>query len=254
MTAWFTTFGVAKPHAASRLLCLPSSGSGSTQFRPWLEHLPDIEMHVALLPGRERRLMDPPIDNLAELIDKLLPQVTRLIDRPYFLLGHSMGALIAFELTRALAARDLPMPRRLFVSGYRSPERPRRRPDLHQLPDDQFIDALRGYGGTPEAILAHRETMELLLPMIRADFKLHETHRFQPGAALSVPISALAGENDCIVPPDEMVDWKNHSARHFEMHRFPGGHFFIHDALERVVATLKRRVHDDLVESALAVG
>lgn len=254
MSAWFTTFGKNKPHAAARLFCLPSSGSGSAQYRPWLEHLPELEMHVALLPGRERRLMDPPIDNLPELIEQLLPQISKLIDRPYFLLGHSMGALIAFELTRAMLAQGLPLPRRLFVSGYRSPERPRHSPDLHQLPDEQFIEALRGYGGTPDAILAHRETMELLLPMIRADFKLHETHRFRTGAALPLPITALAGESDHIVPPDEMGDWKQYSTRHFEMHRFPGGHFFIHDALQRVVTTLQRRINDDLVESALAVG
>lgn len=246
MSQWFTSFGVTRPQAPARLFCIPSSGSSATQYRTWRDRLPGVELQVATLPGRERRIMDAPLDNLPDLLDGLLPDLVRLADRPFFLFGHSMGALVAFELARALAETGQPLPRRLFVSAYRSPERPRLAPTLHHLPDDAFIDAIRNYGGTPEAILAHAETMALLLPMMKADFKVHETHRFQEGPPLSVPITALAGMQDTIVPPAEMPDWKRHTLAEFELLHYPGEHFFIHTAADQVLNSLQQRIYDDL--------
>lgn len=254
MSTWFTSFGITRPQAPARLLCLPGSGSGAAQFRPWCAPLAHVELHAAILPGRERRLQEAPIGNLAELLDRLLPAVAALADRPYFLLGHSMGALIAFELAHALAQRGLPLPRRLFVCGYRSPELPRRNRELHQLSDDDFIEALRGYGGTPEAVLSDRATMDLLLPMIRADFRLHETHQVRHGQPLPVPISAFAGDSDHLVAAADMAGWRNHSSRHFEMQHFPGGHFFVHEALEQVATALNRRIQDDLAGPGTAAA
>lgn len=253
MKPWFTHFAHPIPNAKARLLCFPSSGGGSTLYRPWLGALDDVELHSALLPGRERRLLEPPKQNMDELIEALVPAVTALADRPYFLFGHSMGALIAFELTRALHKRGLSLPHRLFVSAFRSPDRPNPKRELHALPDDQFIDALRDYGGTPEAVLKHRETMDVLMPMLRADFRLHETYRHVPGMPLPVPITALAGRSDLAVPASEMAGWDKHTAAGFDMHHFDGAHFFIHDAHKAVLDLLSDSIYCDL-EGAFAYG
>ncbi|WBS03483.1 alpha/beta fold hydrolase [Pseudoduganella sp. SL102] len=207
MHPWFTHFSRPAPHAGARLLCLPSSGGGSTLYRPWLGGLEDVELQAALLPGRERRMLEAPVQTMAAMVDGLVPAVTALADRPYFLFGHSMGALIAFELTRALVARAVPLPRRLFVSAFRAPDMPNPKRDLHALPDDEFIDALRDYGGTPEAVLRHRETMDAMLPMLRADFRMHETYRYHAARPLPVPITALAGRADDAVPASQMAGW-----------------------------------------------
>lgn len=246
MSQWFTTFSVQRPQAPVQLLCLPSSGGGASLYRPWLDRMNCAELHAATLPGRERRLAEPPCDDMAQLIHALVPHVARLAGRPYALFGHSMGALVAFELTRALAAGKHPLPVRLFVSAYRSPERPRRQRDLHRLPAGEFVDALRAYGGTPEAVLQHQETMDLLLPMIRADFRLHETHRFQPEPRIDVPITALGGRSDVIVPLQDMDGWHAHTRAGFELHGFQGAHFFIHDSRAAVIAQIEKDLVHDL--------
>jgi len=247
MSQWFTTFSMRRPEAPIQLLCLPSSGGGASLYRPWLDRLTYAELHAAMLPGRERRLAEPPMDSMAQLIRALVPEVAKLAGRPYALFGHSMGALVAFELTRALAAHNHPLPVRLFVSAYRSPERPRRMRNLHHLPHDEFVDALRMYGGTPEAVLQHQETMELLLPMIRADFKLHEAHQFQTEPPVDVPITAFCGRSDHIVPPQELEGWNAHTRSDFALHSYPGAHFFIHDSRDAVIAQIEKDLKHDLV-------
>ena len=245
---WFTTFSLSKPDAPVRLLCLPSSGGGASLYRPWLNGLQNVELHAAMLPGRERRLAEPAIQSMPELVEKLLPQVVKLADRPLVLFGHSMGALVAFELAHALHKAGHPLPMRLIVSAYRSPERVRQTRDLHALPHEAFIDALRVYGGTPEAVLAHEETMELLTPMLRADFKLHETHSFDRHRTVQCPITALAGQSDHIVPASELNGWNQYTtSSDYALHTYPGGHFFIHSAREAVLARINADIERDLV-------
>ena len=250
MNPWFTHFSRPVPQAGARLLCLPSSGGGSTLYRPWLGGLDDIEpaveLHAALLPGRERRMLEPPVQTMAAMVDGLVPAVAALADKPYFLFGHSMGALIAFELTRALVARGIRPPRRLFVSAFRAPDLPNPKRDLHALPDDEFIDALREYGGTPDAVLRHRETMDVLLPMLRADFRMHETYLYHAARPLEVPITALAGRADAAVPASQMTGWAKQTSAGFALRHFDGAHFFIHDDRDAVLKTLGEAIHEEL--------
>ncbi|WP_338770047.1 alpha/beta fold hydrolase [Massilia sp. METH4] len=246
MNPWFTHFSRPNPGAGARLLCLPSSGGGSTLYRPWLGGLDDIELHAALLPGRERRMLEAPVTTMDAMVDGLVPAVAALADRPYFLFGHSMGALVAFELTRTLLARGVTPPQRLFVSAFRAPDLPNPKRDLHALPDHEFIEALREYGGTPDAVLRHRETMEVLLPMLRADFRLHETYRYHAAPALPVPITALAGRADDAVPASQMAGWAKQTEAGFTLHQFDGAHFFIHDSRDAVLNTLAEVINEEL--------
>ncbi len=246
MKPWFTHFSRPTPEAKARLLCLPYAGGGSAIFRPWLGKIDDIELYCALMPGREQRLFEPPLQSIEVLLESLVPAVAALADRPYFVFGHSLGGLIAFELTRTLRSHGLRLPHRLFVSAFRSPDRRSLRPEMHALPNEQFVDALRGYGGTPEELLMHQETMEILIPALRADFCMHETYRHLPDAPLPVPITALVGRSDWTAPVSEMIGWEKHTAAGFSIHEFDGAHFFIHDARKAVLDLLAENIRHDL--------
>jgi medium-chain acyl-[acyl-carrier-protein] hydrolase len=153
-----------------------------------------------------------------------------------------MGALIAFELLRLLRRRQGPSPIHLFVSGFRSPEFPRRRRSIHQLPDAEFLEELRCYGGTPEQIFAHQELLRLLLPALRADFALHETYRYYPEPPLACPISVFGGADDTLVNQSELLGWRAHTRAQFRVHMLPGDHFFLNTAHSLLLAA----IHADL--------
>lgn len=234
--------------APFRMLCIPNSGGGTAMFYDWIGKLDNVEICALALPGRERRIMEPAVDSMSELMDILVPEMESLTDKPLFLFGHSMGALIAYEL-----AHQLPVsPLHLFVSGYRSPEIKNNNRVLHNLDDNEFVKELRGYGGTPDEVLQHRETMSLLLPMLRADFKLHETYVFRNRGPLNIPVSAFAGASDRIVPPADMALWRNKTVAAFEFHTLSGEHFFIQDSQQELFSLIQARVNDHLYETILA--
>ena len=186
------------PAARLRLFCFPHAGGGALTYRMWPEALPaDVEVCAVQLPGRDGRIEDPAIDNLDALVDALVPELLPLLDRPFALFGHSMGAMISFEVARRLRARQLAVPQRMFVSGRRAPQLPpedERR--TFDLPKDEFVEELGRLNGTPREVLEHPELLELLLPILRADFSVCQTYVYAPGEPLDVPITVLGGLED----------------------------------------------------------
>ncbi len=144
------------------------------------------------LPGRESRLRDPCFTGLEPLVQALPPY----LDMPYAFFGHSLGALIGFELARALVRESRPGPVHLFVSDHSAPQIQNPDPPIHQLPEPDFIKKLRHLNGTPGEVLQHAELMALLLPVLRADFAINETYVYIPGSLLDCPISAFGGLQD----------------------------------------------------------
>lgn len=245
---WFTNYNAQGFHRA-RLFCFPFSGGGSPVFRGWTGALPEVEIVAALLPGRERRLAEPPVRELRDLVDSLVSAMEPMLDRPFALFGHSMGALIAYEVARRLEALRLPLPIRLFASAFRSPERPNPSRPIHHLPDREFVEELRRYGGTPEGILENPEMLALVLPTLKADFRLHEVYVHPFRLPLDCPITAFAGAQDHVVPPAEMQGWERHGRRGHRGHRlmvFPGGHFFLQDSRNQLLAEVARDLSADL--------
>lgn len=229
-----------RPHAAIRLFCLPYAGSGAVAYRPWLAHLPaTIELRVVQLPGREARLREQPYTRMAPLIETLVPIVERQLDRPYVLFGHSMGALVAFELARALRRRGAPPPVCLAVSGRRAPQLPDPDAPLHALADTLFVkEMVRRYNGIPRVILEDAELLRLFLPTLRADFELVETYQYRPEPALACPVAAFGGHADGRASLDELEAWQAQSDGPFSARQLPGGHFYLQDERAALVAAL----------------
>lgn len=226
------------PQAKVRLFCLPFAGGGTLSFRDWPEALPHLEVCPIQLPGRERRIAEAPFTQFPPLLQTLIPALRPYLNSPYAFFGHSMGGLIAFELARALRSQNYPLPIHLFISGCRPPQVPNPNLDLHNLSDAVLIQELRRYNGTPEAVLANRELMELLLPTLRADFALVETYAYQAESPLACPISLFGGLQDSIVAPNLLDAWQIQTAATFTKHLLCGDHFFLHAERARLLQLL----------------
>ena len=230
------------PAAHLRLFCLPFAGGGASIFRTWGRTLPQIvEVCPVQLPGRENRLREPPYTELQALVEHLASQILPYAQKPFALFGHSMGALLAFELTRILRRQDGPLPRFLFLSAHRAAHLPLRRPPLHGLPDPEFIQAVRCLGGTPEGVFEHKELLEITLPALRADFTLCDRYNFVPEAPLNCPLILYAGRQDTEVLPQEVEAWSEHTTQTARLRIFPGDHFFLRsdrDLLLRAITSV----------------
>lgn len=237
-----------KPQAYLRLFCFPYAGGGATIFHSWTKYLPaEIEVCAVQLPGRENRLLEPPISYLPALISALAPAVLDYLDRPYAFFGHSMGALIAFELSRylwRLGYRDGPLC--LFLSGCRAPQLPDPTMPTHLLPDVEFIEKLRRLKGTSEEILNNEELLRLFMPILRADFALCETYRYQQEAPLPYPITALGGLQDHEIPREAILAWKEQTSSTFKTYFFESDHFFLHREQEKLLYVLTQGLLKDL--------
>ncbi|MFW5810398.1 MAG: thioesterase II family protein [Thermodesulfobacteriota bacterium] len=212
-----------------RLFCLPYAGGGTLIYRNWPDLLPaPVEVCPIRLPGRENLIGTAPFRRIGDLTEALIGDLIPFLDRPYAVFGHSMGALLGFELVRALRRREVPLPRRLLVSGCWAPQVPFPHNPLHNLPRNEFITRLREYGGTPEAVLDHAELMDLFVPVLRADFELVETYTHIPEKPLACPISAFGGEWDEKVSHEDLTKWAALTESDFKLTLFPGDHFFLH--------------------------
>jgi medium-chain acyl-[acyl-carrier-protein] hydrolase len=229
------------PRAALRVFCYPYAGGGASVFRTWPDALPeDIEIVALEPPGRERRSREAPFDQLAPLVESLADGVAPLLDRPYVIYGHSLGALVGFALARELRRRGAPAPRQLVVSGQRAPQL-RLCERIHERPDAELCAWLRDLGGIPEALLREPEIMAYFLPILRADMSVN-ADALDDEPPLACPIAALGGDADALVPGDALDAWRVHTAAGFEHEVFAGGHFFLQTARGPFLRSLARRL------------
>jgi medium-chain acyl-[acyl-carrier-protein] hydrolase len=237
---WFA-YREVNPRARLRLFCFPYAGGGASAYRGWAAALPaDVEVCPVQLPGRESRLREPAFDRPAPLIVALADALQAHLGLPFAFFGHSMGAMLSFELARELRRRGNPLPLHLFVSGRRAPQVPSREPDIHDLPEAEFLVRLRELNGTPEEVLQHAELMRLLLPVLRSDFAVNETYVFQPEPPLELGISAFGGLEDVEVTREDVTGWSEHGRGFFRLRMFPGDHFFLHSARELLTQSVAR--------------
>jgi medium-chain acyl-[acyl-carrier-protein] hydrolase len=223
---WIVRFE-ERPAAAVRLLCLPHAGGGASAFRTWSHALPDwIEVDAVQLPGRETRVREPLRCDLAALVDELADALAPVARRPYALYGHSMGALLAFELARRLAGGMGREPVHVFVAGYGAPHLHPSRSRLHLMPFDAVVDDLRHSGVTPEPVLADHGLMALLVPILQADIAMCVRHGRTSPDPVAAPISAFAGAADTVVAPGALDDWAALTTSTFRLRVLDGGHFF----------------------------
>jgi medium-chain acyl-[acyl-carrier-protein] hydrolase len=229
------------PRARLRMFCFPYAGGGASIYRGWAAPLPDVEVCPVQIPGRETRLRDPLYDRLEPMIQELADALPRYLDLPYVFFGHSMGALIGYELARELRRRGQALPLHLFFSGRRAPHLPARETPIHDLPEAEFVEELRRLNGTPEEVLRHEELMKLLTPLLRADFAVNETYAYSPEPPFDqAGISAFGGLGDDEVTREDVEAWKEHTRGRFRTRMLPGDHFFINSAKDLILESIAR--------------
>lgn len=216
------------PQAALRLFCFAHAGGGSLPYRNWPDTLPtQMEVCAIRLPGRESRFREAPFRRMQDLIPALGAAIEDELDRPFVFFGHSMGALVAFELSRHLQKTHGRWPAILFVSGRRAPHLSEPGPPLHTMPQEQFYAALQSrYNAVPLAVQQSPDLLELMLPVLQADFALIESYQYQAGPPLPCPISAFGGQDDSRIGLADLQGWDQHTAGTFSVRILAGDHFY----------------------------
>jgi medium-chain acyl-[acyl-carrier-protein] hydrolase len=231
------------PEAGLRLFCFPHSGGSAQIFSLWANGLPaGIEVCAVQLPGRGTRVGEAPFTRLAPLVTALAGALIPYLDKPFALFGHSMGALVAFELARELRRNFQPAPVHMFVSGHSAPHIARRAPALHNLPQAEFVRELGRLNGTPQQVLENAELMQLLLPALRADFEVCETYEYKPDRPLASPISAFGGLRDEEVTHSDLNAWSEHTSASFSVRMFRGDHFYLNAERAMLLRALAREL------------
>jgi medium-chain acyl-[acyl-carrier-protein] hydrolase len=234
-TPWLVRYK-ASPRASLRLFCFPYAGGAAYLFRQWPQFLPDfIDVCAVQPPGRGGRLREQPFTRLDALVAAATSALIPFMDMPFAFFGHSMGAMIGFELARGLRSLGAAGPKHLFVAASRAPRLAGERAITHDLPEPQFVEELRRLGGTPAEVLENEELLRLLLPLLRADFAVTQTYSYAEGPPLGCPLTAFGGLQD----EESMASWGEYTTASFSLHMLPGGHFFLHSsqgALLEIVA------------------
>lgn len=244
---WLRRFSPAGD-ATSTLVCLPHAGGSASFFFPLARALaPAIDVLAVQYPGRQDRRHEPNIDNLPELADRIVDAVRLMDDRSFALFGHSMGALLAYEVALRLAAAGLSTPTHLFASGRRAPSR-HRDDRLHRSSDGDILTHARRLGGPGSAVLDDPEIRAMVLPLLRNDYHAVETYRHDPSAVLDCPITVLTGDLDALLTLDEAHAWAEHTTGPTDLVVLPGGHFYLADRNEEVVDLLRQRLSAIIVE------
>lgn len=234
---WFPS--VKSDQKRIRLFCLPFAGGSSSTYRLWENYLPAfVDVCPVHLPGRLSRINEPSFSDISSLVNCLSKEIVPFLDIPFAFFGHSMGAIISFELIRRLREQNR-FPLHLFISAARAPQLPSRTPDLHDLPDDEFKIELQKLNGTSNKVLNNKELFQLLMPTLRADFKLVEDYEFKEDFPLNCPITVFGGDNDEEVYFNELKEWSRQTEKSFKCKIFGGDHFYFDFNLEELLNLIR---------------
>jgi surfactin synthase thioesterase subunit len=218
-TPWFVRW-TQPEEPRLRLYCLGRAGTGATPFRPWEQLVgPGVELCAVRLPGRENRIREPPLSSTAAVVEELSPVVTDDGETPFALFGHCFGALVMFELARALRRGDLPSPAALFVGEQIAPATAGP-PGDGELTRDDLLRRLEELGGTDAKLLGSDEFLALMEPALRADFRLADTYAYEPEPPLDTPITVLASPERTEV--DALIAWRAETTRAFTLRLLRG--------------------------------
>nr|ACY06298.1 thioesterase [Streptomyces flaveolus] len=239
---WLRGFHQPKP-GAPRLICLPHAGGSASFYFPVSQALsPAVDVLAVQYPGRQDRRQESPAASVQELAEGVFRALDDQEDTPLALFGHSMGAMVGFELARLLEAAGRP-PAVLFISGRRGPSIVWTE-TVHTMDDERLIAEVAKLEGTDAALLQDEEVLRMILPALRADYRAVETYQRTPGPRLSCPFVVMTGDADPRVTPDEARTWAEETDGAFELEVYPGAHFYLvaqqQAVLARIEATMRR--------------
>ncbi|WP_107669422.1 thioesterase II family protein [Cyanothece sp. BG0011] len=217
-------------NASLRLFCFPCAGGLPSRFNSWSKHLfPEIEVCSLQLPGRGKRIKEPCIQEWTVLIETITMALEDYLDRPFVFLGHSLGALISYEVTHRLRQNHSPMPQHLFICGCSGPNTSIPQPSIHHLPPQRFVKELsQRYQAIPEMIQEDAELLQLFLPSLRADFTLFETYSYTARTPLDCPITVFSGLEDLAITEPDLWNWQQETLKDLNLHFLEGDHFFLY--------------------------
>lgn len=231
-----------------RLFCFPYAGGGTNIYRSWAAKLPpQVDVCAAQLPGRGQRIREASYTNVPELTKGLAEGIRPFLNQPFAFFGHSMGAMLAFELTRELRRTQNPQPVHLFASGRIAPQVRCPKDRTYDLPQPQFIEKVLEMNGTPKEIMEHPELMGMMIPLLRADFEVVETYTYEPDAPLDCPITVLGGLQDFEVPRESLEAWHEQTTSPtFSVRILQGDHFFVNTAQMFIFRILTDEIYKHL--------
>jgi len=239
---WFP-YWRPNPGARLRLFCFPFAGGAASAFQRWARPgLEDVDVLAVQYPGREGRMREPAYRRVPELVQALGPLLRPLLDRPFAFLGYSLGTYVSLELAHWLQAEGAPAPLGLMLAAGPPPHQRQRR-KIYTLGEEDFIVELKRYGGTPPEVFENRDLMDLLLPLLRADFEMADEYRRAPEPRLSLPFSVWGGAEDTSPLPQALEGWRDYTTASIELQVLPGGHFFLLSAGERLREGVQHTLH-----------
>lgn len=239
---WITGTKI-NPQARMHLFCFPYAGGSAAVFHSWSNYVPSlIEVCPVQFPGRGSRIREKPFVRMEPLVQAVIENIFSLIDKPFAIFGHSVGALIGFEVARELRRRSLQLPFHLFVSGCEAPTTTSTSPFTYDLPEPEFMAELRRLNGTPREILENPEMMNLLIPLLRADFELVQNYDYTPDLPLPFPITAFGGLQDTEVIIENIEEWSQQTTRKLSLHMLAGDHFFLNENREQILRVICKQM------------
>ena len=222
-----------------RIFCFSYAGGSAVPFRTWRRHLPSIiDVHPLELPGHGARLHEPLLRSIPEIVEDLTSILLPYLDQPFAFFGHSMGALVCFEVACSLLRKYGLCPEHLFVSAHRAPHLPSGDSTTHMLPDNELIQYLQCLDGTPAEALEDHQVTELMLPIVRADLEACNLYQYSPKTPLPCAITALGGKVDRLVTVEQLDAWIAQTEVTFERQTLPGSHFYLQEHQTLFIKTL----------------
>jgi medium-chain acyl-[acyl-carrier-protein] hydrolase len=226
-----------------KLFCFPFAGASAHIFSKWKSYLnQDIESIAIEYPGRGRRFGVQLCDTMPDLIDDMYSRILTEIDvAPFAFFGHSLGALVAFELSRRMQLRNERLPMNLFFSGHVAPNYIKNKREIYNLPDDQLVKEIIGYGGTAQEVFETAELKDLFMPILKADLKIADTYKLEDmGFKLNTSFDIFYSLGDQLLCDEGMFAWKDCTVRECRIKMFDGGHMYLLNKEKEIVTYINQ--------------
>lgn len=223
-----------------KLFCIPYAGGCGSLYYKWEKCLsPYIQLEPIELKARGKRFNERFYETLEEAVEDIFQNIKdKILNNEYAIYGHSMGCLLAYELYYKIDNMNIRKPTHMFFSGYKAPSIKRKERDMHLLPDDEFIKKVIDLGGTPEKVANNKELLNLVIPILRSDFRILDNYSYKDGRdKIQCDISVFNGKQDNIIL-EEILKWKEHGDKGFKVYNFDGNHFFINNNVKNITSII----------------